>query len=194
MFLIISYVAIFITLVYLIFHLFVEIGDFFLLIDEEFTDKINESKDIILKKFQNKNNSSEDKKLNSYLRLDFLITLSLGVLWFLIPGLLFLFKPEELKVLPREFKYLGQTFALLTLITTIIPVKTISKPTYEKKMVLGTKLFCAFIIAIMQAFYIYYFKRITIGNIISIILISFWSANSLRGLINHHNKTNKDFN
>ena len=49
MFLSISYVAIFITLVYLIFHLFVEIGDFFLLIDEEFTDKINESKDTILK-------------------------------------------------------------------------------------------------------------------------------------------------
>ena len=185
MFLIFAYVSIYLAAIYLFFKLLVELAEYIFLIDESFQNKIANAKDNLVKQFkdQNDNNNDQEKYLNTFLRYDFFITLILGIVWFILPQLLFQFKSQELKILPPDFKYLGQTFAILTILTTIIPVKTIKKPVHDKKLVLGTKLFCALIIFIMQGIYIYYFKRITYGNIISVILLALWSSNSLRGLI-----------
>ena len=72
----------------------------------------------------------------------------------------------ELRHLPSDFKYLGQSLAIITLLSCILPVKTIKKTEKEKKIVLGTKLFCAIIILLTQLIYLYYIPRFTIYNLI----------------------------
>ena len=184
MFLIFLFLAIYIVFIYLVFKILTETSSYFLLVDEYFMDKINKSTDSLLQNF--KNNSKSDKKessYNRYLRYDFFITLLLGIVWFLFPKLLFNFTHQELFSLPGDFKYLGQSLAILTLLTCIIPVKTLKKEDKDKKLVLGTKLFCAVMIVVIQLIYVYYFPRFHMYNLISIILLSIWSANSLQGLI-----------
>jgi hypothetical protein len=149
-------------------------------------NKINKSTDPLLKNFKNNRKSNVNDKessYNKYLRFDFFITLFLGIIWFVFPKLLFNFTRQELINLPSDFNYLGQSLAILTLITTIIPVKTLKKEDKDKKLVLGTKLFCAVTIVIIQLIYLYYIPRFTMYHLISIILLSIWSANSLQGLI-----------
>jgi hypothetical protein len=148
-------------------------------------NKINKSTDSLLHYF--KNNTKSEKKnassYNRYLRYDFFITILLGIVWFIFPKLLFNFTSQELTTLPPDFTYLGQSLAILTLFTCIIPVKTLKKEDKDKKLVLGTKLFCAAMIVVIQLIYVYYVPRFNMYNLISIILLSIWSANSLQGLI-----------
>ena len=197
MFLIFAYIAIFVAAIYLFFKFLVVSSSYLLLIDETFLNKIQESEDSIIQKFRNPapsdtsdelnpediDNKKITNELNSYLRMDFFITLILGIIWFIFPKLLFQFTNQELKYLPPDFKYLGQSLSILTLFTTMIPIKTIKKNTYDKKLVLATKLFCAIVILIIQASYIYFYQRITLGNIISAVFIAFWSCNSLCGFL-----------
>lgn len=197
MFLILIYLAIFVAAIYLFFKFLVVSSSYLLLIDENFLNKIQNTEDNIILQFRNpapsntNNNTDENSKeeekitneLNSYLRMDFFITLILGIIWFIIPKLLFQFSATELKYLPPDFKYLGQSLAILTLFTTVIPIKTIKKNTYDKKLVLATKLFCALVILIIQASYIYFYQRINIGNIITVLLLAFWSCNSISGIL-----------
>lgn len=197
MFLILIYLAIFVAAIYLFFKFLVVSSSYLLLIDENFLNKIQNTEDNIILQFRNpapsntNNNTDENSKeeekitneLNSYLRMDFFITLILGIIWFIIPKLLFQFSTTELKYLPPDFKYLGQSLAILTLFTTVIPIKTIKKNTYDKKLVLATKLFCALVILIIQASYIYFYQRINVGNIITVLLLAFWSCNSISGIL-----------
>ena len=88
--------------------------------------------------------------------------------------------------------YLGQFLAIVTLLTCIIPIKTLKKPNKDKKLVLGTKLFCALSILIIQFIFIYYLQRINYFSIVTLILISIWMSNSVLGL--SVSLVNTDFN
>ena len=180
MFLIFLYLSIYIIIIYGIFRFLVATSSYLLLIDEHLIHKINESDDTILQNFKDTPNGNI--KYNTYLRMDFFITLFLGIIWFVFPKLLFNFTATELKILPPDFKYLGQSLAILTLLTSMVPIKTIKKPNRDKKLILATKLFCAICILLIQIMYIYYSHHFGIGNIISLILISIWSSNSIMGL------------
>lgn len=201
MFLIFLFLAIYIVLIYLIFKLLTATSSYFLLVDEYFMSQIKDSTDKLVINFKNqkssKNNTSQDNKksiLNTYLRYDFFMTLILGIVWFIFPKILFNFTAMELSQLPADFKYLGQSLAIITLLSCILPVKTIKKTEKEKKIVLGTKLFCAIIILITQLIYLYYIPRFTIYHLILVVLLSVWSANSLSGLLNQKlQRVNKDF-
>ena len=184
MFLIFLYLTIYILLIYFIFKFLVVTSNYFMLVDEYFMNQIKNSNDSILVKFKNNNSNIEKsgKDLNRHLRYDFIISLFLGIIWFIIPKLLFSFSSQELLDLPPDFKYLGKTLGILTLVTTIIPIKTIKKTNVEKKIVLGTKLICAIIIIIIQLIYIYYYPRLGIGNLVSLLLLAIWSVNSIQGL------------
>lgn len=180
MFLIFLYLAIYIVIIYGFFHLLVSTSSYLLLVDEHLKNKINESEDSILQNF--KDTKEGNPRYNTHLRLDFFITLTIAIIWFCIPKLLFNFSPSELKILPPDFAYMGQSLAILTLLTCMIPIKTIKKPDREKKIILATKLFCAVSIIIIQIMYIYYSHHLGIGNMITLILISIWSSNSIMGL------------
>ena len=159
MFLIFLFLAIYIVFIYLVFKILTETSSYFLLVDEYFMDKVNKSTDSLLQNF--KNNAKSDKKnvssYNRYLRYDIFITLLLGIVWFIFPKLLFNFTSQELTTLPSDFRYLGQSLAILTLFTCIIPVKTLKKDDKDKKLVLGTKLFCAVMIVVIQLIYVIIF-------------------------------------
>lgn len=180
MFLIFLYLSIYIIIIYGLFRFLVATSNYLLLIDEHLKNKINESEDTWIQKLQDTKNGNP--KYNTYLRMDFFITLFLGIIWFIFPKLLFNFSAHELKVLPPDFKYLGQSIAILTLLTSMIPIKTIKKQNQDKKLILATKLFCAISIVIIQIIYIYYLHQFGIGNMISLVLISIWSSNSIMGL------------
>lgn len=192
MFLIFLFLAIYIVLIYLIFKLLTGISSYFLLIDEYFMSQIQNSTDKLVISFKNKstneNNKSQNNKnyiLNTYLRYDFFITLILGIVWFIFPKILFNFTYQELSQLPGDFKYLGQSLAIITLLSCITPIKTIKKTEKEKKIVLAAKLFCAIVILLIQLIYLYYIPRFTIYHIILVVLLAVWSANSLSGLLNY---------
>lgn len=183
------------AVIYVFFKFLVATSSYLLLIDESFQNKIQETEDNLILQFRNpvpsnlvtnKKSLENDKitnELNSYLRIDFFITLILGIIWFSIPKLLFQFSSTELQYLPPDFKYLGKSLAIITLFTTIIPIKTLKKKTFDKKLVLATKLFCALVILIIQVSYIYFYQRINVGNIITVILLAFWSCNSISGVL-----------
>ena len=212
MFLIFLFIAIYIVLIYLIFKLLTATSSYFFLVDEYFMSQIQDSTDKLVISFKNqstnknnkstnKNNQTEDNNkptdnkksiLNTYLRYDFFITLILGIVWFIFPKILFNFTSQELSQLPRDFKYLGQSLAIITLLSCIIPVKTIKKSEKEKKIVLSAKLFCAIVILLIQLIYLYYIPRFTIYHLILVVLLSVWSANSLSGLLNQKLEREKD--
>ena len=186
MFNIIVYFTIFCLIIYIIWLGFGSIANLFLLIDERFVSTLQEKNDTFTNKLletDQENNNLENKKLNRHLRFDFLLTLTLGIIWFIFPRLLFNFTTKELSNMSRENRYLGQLLSILVLLTSIISVKTIKKKkSLDKKMVLMTKLFCAIVILLIQFIYIYYIKRISGYNIITLVLISIWMSNSILGI------------
>lgn len=194
MFNIIVYLSIFCLIIYLVFQGLVKISTYFFLIDEHFVNKLKDINDNLTNRFLNENDTinvnntindtkNKNKRLNTYLRFDFFISLFLGIIWFIFPGLLFKFTPIELQELDPENRYLGQMLGILVLLTTILPIKTIQKNnTQEKKMVIGTKLFCAIIILLIQFIYIYYIKRINYNSILTLVFISIWMSNSILGI------------
>lgn len=189
MFNIIVYFTIFCLIIYLIWLGFGSIANLFLLIDERFVSTLQEKNDTLTNKLlepeetNQENKNQENKKLNRHLRFDFLLTLTLGIIWFTFPRLLFNFTTKELSNMSKENRYLGQLLSILVLLTSIISVKTIKKKkSLDKKMVLMTKLFCAIVILLIQFIYIHYLKRISGYNIITLVLISIWMSNSILGI------------
>lgn len=181
MFNIIIYFALFCVIIYFTFHGLVKLSSSIFLIDENFQEKMEDSSEKIIQQLvdlpENKN------RINTYLRIDFFISLSLGIIWFIFPKLLFQFNSEDLRLLPPDMPYLGQSLGIITLLTSIISMKTIKKKNEnEKKLVLGTKLFCAIIILIILFIYLYYMGRVNYYSIISLFFISFWISNSILGL------------
>ena len=193
MFNIILYFIIFCIIIYFIFQGLVNLSSSLFLIDEHFLDRIKDFNDRISQNFKNSSSEIENnKKLNTHLRYDFFISLALGIIWFIFPILLFQFRKSELAYMSPDTPYLGQFLAIVTLLTCIIPIKTLKKPNKDKKLVLGTKLFCALSILIIQFIFIYYLQRINYFSIVTLILISIWMSNSVLGL--SVSLVNSDFN
>jgi hypothetical protein len=193
MFNIIVYFAIFCLVIYFTFHGLVKLSSSIFLIDEHFLNNIEDLNENIFIKFMDP--PEKKSRLNTYLRLDFLISLTLGIIWFIFPILLFQFSKEDLFLLPPDIPYLGQSLGIITLLTCIISLKTIKKESeQEKKLVLGTKLFCAVAILIIIFIYIFNMKRINYYSIISLFFICIWMSNSILGLqvTNQNNKLNNN--
>ena len=181
----IIFFTIFIIIVYIVFHLFVQLFKSFHLIDDYFTNRINNVEDFFVKKLldnqKNENlNETEDlkrKNLNMYLRFDFLISIALGIFWFLFPIFVLNVKLEG------TGRYLGKYLGLFTLISCYLPLLNIKdKEITEKKKVLITKLFVAVIIIITFFIHVYYLNKINPYAIFSLFLTTVWLANSSLGI------------
>jgi len=177
----IIFFTIFIIIVYIVFHLFVQLFKSFHLIDDYFTNRINNVEDFFVKKLLDKKknenlNEVEDikrKNLNMYLRFDFLISIALGIFWFLFPIFVLNVKLEG------TGRYLGKYLGLFTLISCYLPLFNIKdKEISEKKKVLITKLFVAIVIIITFFIHVYYLNKINPYAIISLFLTTVWLANS----------------
>ena len=181
----IIFFIIFIIIVYIVFHLFVQLFKSFHLIDDYFTNKINNVEDFFVKKLLDKKinenlNESDNKKrknLNMYLRFDFFISIALGIFWFLFP--IFVLNVK----LKGTGRYLGKYLGLFTLISCYLPLFNIKdKEISEKKKVLITKLFVAVIIILTFFIHVYYLNKINPYAIISLFLTTVWLANSSLGI------------
>ena len=181
----IIFFIIFIIIVYIVFHLFVQLFKSFHLIDDYFTNKINNVEDFFVKKLLNKKinenlNESDNKKrknLNMYLRFDFFISIALGIFWFLFPIFVLNVKLEG------TGRYLGKYLGLFTLISCYLPLLNIKdKEINEKKKVLITKLFVAVIIILTFFIHVYYLNKINPYAIISLFFTTVWLGNSSLGI------------
>ena len=181
----IIFFIILIIIVYIVFHLFVQLFKSFHLIDDYFTNRINNVEDFFVKKLLDNNrkenlNELEEKKrkkLNMYLRFDFFISIALGIFWFLFPIFVLNIK------LQGKGRYLGKYLGLFTLISCYLPLFNIKdKEISEKKKVLLTKLFVALIIIITFFIHVYYLNRINPYAIFSLFLTTVWLCNSSLGI------------
>tara|TARA_Y100000389_G_C17356998_1_gene461667 strand:- start:360 stop:977 length:618 start_codon:yes stop_codon:yes gene_type:complete len=203
MFDIFLYLAIFSALVYGVFQGLLSLSNSLFLIDEYFINSFKNNDDKILNNLisknidpnqnyvNNKQNEADNindekyrkKKINSYLRFDFFITLFLGIIWFIFPKLLINLNKEEIIKINPENKYLSKWIATFTLITCYLPLTYIKNDNIKKKKeALICKLILAVGIIIMYLVYIYYIKRINLSNIINTIFLSVWISNSILGL------------
>ena len=200
----IIFFIIFIIIVYCIFHIFVTFSKSFDLIDEEFNNIVSNVKDNNIKNIFNENelennikevedtendvNKHSDKmKLNKYLRYDFLISLFLGILWFLFPFLVINLTQIEKINFNKKSKYLGKYLGLITVLTAISTLFYLKKPKNEKIKLLSLKLFASLIIILSLFINIHYLKRINFSNIITLFLTSIWMFNSILGLLEYNN-------
>ena len=206
MFDIFLYLVIFFALVYGVFQGLLSLSNSLFLIDEYFVDSFKNNNDkllnnLISKKIDSKENDMDNKennqdninskneekyrkkKINTYLRFDFFITLFLGIIWFIFPKLLINLNKDEIIKINPENKYLSKWIATFTLITCYLPLTYIKNDNIKKKKeALICKLILAIGIIIMYLVYIYYIKRINLSNIINTIFLSVWIANSILGL------------
>tara|TARA_Y200000002_G_C22648035_1_gene650036 strand:+ start:1129 stop:1692 length:564 start_codon:yes stop_codon:yes gene_type:complete len=178
-------IGIFFGIIYGIFKLFLFFTDTLLLIDEGFISLIKNTDDQIILKLidnNNKNNKSdedENKKINRHLRLDFIISLFFGFIWFIFP-LLIINIPNFTK---KKISYLGKNLGLFTLISSLWPLFNIKNENLDKKKdILFGKFACALLTMISFLIIAFFSKTITFGNIISILLTSIWLANGFYGL------------
>lgn len=184
--LIILYTAIFVGIVYGIFRFFVWISSSLLLIDEHFINTVKQIDDSTVQKLiseEDFNKSNEEtKKLNRHLRLDFFISLLFGSIWFLFPVLI-LNLPEN-KISKIEIEYIGKTLGLFTVISSIWPLLNISKDDNNiKKKIIRGKLISAIIVMLSFLIILYRLNYMSFGNIISVIMTSFWISNGLYAII-----------
>lgn len=179
----IIFFIIFIIIIYIIFHLFVIFSKSFNLIDEKFNNIVSNIKDTHIKKLF----IEKDKKLNKYIRYDFLISLFLGIIWFLFPILVINLKTQEKIKFFKKEKFVGKYLGLFTLVTGVITLSYLKKDTKEKIKILYTKVFCASIVILSLFLNIYYLKRIEITNIITLFLTTIWLFNSIIGILEYHN-------
>ena len=184
--LIILYLGIFIGIVYGIFRFFVWISNSLLLIDEHFINSVKEIDDSTVQKLISDKDfdksNEETKKLNRHLRLDFFISLVFGSIWFLFPSLI-LNLPKE-KISRKETDYVGKTLGLFTVISSIWSLVNISKDdNNKKKSIIKGKLISAIIVLISFLIILYKLNYMSFGNIISVIMTSFWIANGFYAII-----------
>ena len=184
----IIFFIIFIIIIYIVFHLFVQLFKSFHLIDDYFTSKIKNVEDFFVKKLLDNSNTKnienlnelEDKKrkkLNMFLRFDFLISIVLGIFWFLFP---FFVLNVKLKGTGR---YLGKYLGLFTLISCYLPLFNVQKKEIsEKKKVLITKLFIILIIILTFFIHVYYLDKINPYSIISLFFTTIWMGSTLLGI------------
>ena len=189
MFIIILYASIFIGIVYGIFKLFYLISNSLLLIDETFINYVKNFNDDTIRKLINENdfekedNSKVDnhKRLNRHLRLDFIISLFFGIIWFLFPSIVM--DLDTTSNLIERSKYVGKTLGLLTLISSLWSLFVINKKEFEKKKkILIGKVFCTLLVILSFLLIISITKKPTIGHVISVIMSSFWLANGYYGV------------
>ena len=139
MFIIILYASIFIGIVYGIFKLFYFISNSLLLIDETFINYVKNFNDKTIRKLINENDFEREddrkvdnhKRLNRHLRLDFIISLFFGIIWYLFPNIVM--KLDNTKDLSENSKYVGKTLGLLTLISSLWSLFVINKKDFDKK-------------------------------------------------------------
>ena len=116
------------------------------------------------------------KKLNRNLRMDFFISLIFGITWFLIPSLV-------MKNINNETIFIGKSLGLITLISSLWPLFYINKKDFEtKKKVFIGKFMCAILTMISFLMIVIVLNKASLGNIISIIMTSFWLANGYYGV------------
>lgn len=178
-------IGLFFGIIYGIFRLFLFLTDTLLLIDEGFVSLIKNTDDkMILKliddnKKNNKLDEDENKKINRHLRLDFIISLFFGFIWFLFP-LIIINIPNFNK---KKINYLGKNLGLFTLISSLWPLFNIRDENLEnKRNILFGKFACALLTMISFLIIAFFSKTVTFGNIISILLTSIWLANGFYGL------------
>lgn len=190
MFLIFLYVTLFIGFFYSLFKVLLYTSNYFLFIDEYFVSKIENINDNLILNYLglNKNDDidnsenikeqTQKKNLNKFLRLDFLISLTLGIIWFLFPILVIDLKDY------RKTNRLGKYLGIFTLISGYISLLAIKKNNNKyKKQVFLTKIFCSIIVLISFIMIITYTKKIELNNIISISLSCIWFTINYLGLI-----------
>jgi len=190
MFLIFLYLTIFIGFFYGLFKLLLYISNTFLLIDEYFVSKISKIEDDIILNYLGINAHVQaeqeqepltiinNKKLNKYLRLDFLISLFLGIIWFIFPILVINLKDT------KRSKNIGKYLGLFTLLSGYISILSIKKndPKYKQKVFI-TKILCSIIVILSFLTIISYTKKIEIYNIISVSLTCIWFTSNYLGLM-----------
>lgn len=189
MFIIILYASIFIGIVYGIFKLFYLISNSLLLIDETFINYVKNFNDETIRKLINENDFEKEddakvdnhKRLNRHLRLDFIISLFFGIVWFLFPSIVMDLDTTE-KLIEKS-KYVGKTLGLLTLISSLWSLFVINKKDFDKKKkILIGKVFCTLLVILSFLFIISITRKPTIGHVISVIMSSFWLANGYYGV------------
>lgn len=159
----------------------------FLLIDEYFISKMENFDDDIIHKYLGTNakdiNQNLDEKnlrseniINKYLRLDFIISLSLGIIWFLFP-ILVINLPNK-----KKTNEIGKYLGLFTLISGFLSLLAIKKEKENNKQkVFIVKMICCFIVLLSFFIIVSYTIKIEIYNIISIILVCIWFTNNYLG-------------
>jgi hypothetical protein len=208
-------ILVIVGLVYGIFQFFLYIINSLFMIDERFVAKIKNSDSELLNNFidiEEKNNEkdNEDNKesekdnkesekdkvkenkikiLNRALRFDFIICLVISICWFFYPFMLIQLTESQIDKLMPNDKYIGKWLALIVLLSNIFTLRFIKKgKLFTKQYILLCKLLCACIVLITTIIIVINTKKLYISNIISIILISIWLANSATGLLLSHKK------
>lgn len=127
-------------------------------------------------------NEINNKNLNKYLRLDFIISLFLGIIWFIFPLLVINLKDN------KGSKSIGKYLGLFTLLSGYISLLSIKKndPIYKQKVFI-TKILCSIIVLLSFLTIISYTKKIEIYNIISISLTCIWFTSNYLGLMETFN-------
>ena len=189
MFIIILYASIFIGIVYGIFKLFYLISNSLLLIDETFINYVKNFNDNTIRKLINENDFEKEddtkvdnhKRLNRHLRLDFLISLFFGIIWFLFPSIVM--NLDTTTELIDKSKFVGKSLGLVTLISSLWSLFVINKKDFEKKKkILIGKVMCTGVVILSFLFIISITRKPTIGNVISVLMSSFWLANGYYGV------------
>ena len=121
-----------------------------------------------------------------YLRFDFLISLILGIFWFIFP--IFVLDVSKL----TKGKYLGKYLGLFTLISCFLPLFNIKDTDLsEKKKILITKFLITWIIIITFFIHVYYLNTINPYAIFSLFLTTIWMSNSFLGIYDGYDLHNK---
>ena len=189
-------VLIILGIVYGIFKFFLYIVESLVLVDERFVTNVKETNSNILNNFVEEEDeklgekqNGKLKKINRTLRFDFIICLLLSVCWFFYPFMLIQLTESDISLKSPTDKYIGKWLDLIVLLSNIFTLRFIKKgKLFTKQYILLCKLLCACIVLITTIIIVINTKKLYISNIISIILISIWLANSATGLLLSHKK------
>ena len=207
MFILLFYLTLIIGFIYGIFKILLYFSNSFLLIDEYFVSQMEKFDDEIIHKYlgtnakdisqelKNNNKNKENKinepnqhseknenninqVINKYLRLDFIISLTLGIIWFIFP-ILVINLPDK-----KKTKEIGKYLGLFTLISGCLSLFSIKKKddNYKQKVFI-IKMMCCFIVLLSFLIIISFTKKIEIFNIISIIFVCIWFSNNYIGFM-----------
>tara|TARA_B100000795_G_scaffold94782_1_gene69504 strand:+ start:283 stop:876 length:594 start_codon:yes stop_codon:yes gene_type:complete len=190
-------IAVMFGLIYGVFKFFVYIIDSFVLIDETFISSVKNKNSTFLDFFllEEADESLEEKtriklkRVNMALRLDFLVSSILGILWFFFPFILLQLTETQIAQKSPQDKYIGKWLALILLFSNAISLKYLKNgKIFSKQFVLLTKLMCACIILITTLIILINTKKMYISTLINIIITSIWLSNNAVGLFISYKK------